>query len=61
MQARFKMVDTNVLNAQGQPTGMWRYRVVDGMDDTAPSQQHVYENREEALNVCTRLNSEQLN
>ncbi|WP_155953826.1 hypothetical protein [Pseudomonas sp. Pse1] len=21
MQARFKMVDTNVLNAQGQPTG----------------------------------------
>ena len=59
MEARFKTVDASVLTAQGEPTGIWRYRVIDTLKGAPINQHGVYENKEEAKNVCAQLNTEQ--
>jgi hypothetical protein len=60
MEPRFKLVDTHLSKTDGSPTGEKRYRVLDTQNPSDPSKYGVYEDREEASQVCDTLNAENL-
>lgn len=58
MEARFNVIDTNLIDEQGKPTGKKRYRILDKQDAGQPSKHGVYEDKAEADSICAKLNAE---
>ncbi len=58
MDIRFKVIDTDLIDEQGNTTGKKKYRIVDSKDVEQRSKHGVYEEKAEADSVCSRLNAE---
>jgi len=58
MEIRFKVIDTNVIDEQGRPTGQTKYRIFDEEDPSGISKNGVFSNKTEAESVCAKLNAE---
>ncbi len=58
MEVRFKVIDTNVIDEQGRPTGQKKYRIFDKEDPSDLSKNGVFSDKPEADSVCAKLNAE---
>ncbi|MBA1202660.1 hypothetical protein G7009_12985 [Pseudomonas capeferrum] len=58
MEDRFEVVETNLLDDHGQPTGTIKYRIIDRKDPSQPNKHGFYEEKDEADALCSSLNAE---